>query len=639
MTDLLFPQLDAVSMNTASVADQIASSQSAANETYSAIADLLASAGGAGITLEEYIPGMLDALVSELPAQYTPYAAFSYSAEAFLGEIPSLPDLSIDLGPMPEMSFARPTFNIPDPPDVTWPTFSVDPPSVSTLNIPTAPGVTLPDPPSLNDIDIPAPPSAAVPEFDGTEPNIDLTPPDVSFAWTEDQYASALLTAITERLESELAIGGQGYGSDVEQAMYDREESRKVDEEEDAYIAVLASGVARGWMTPPGDVVGNVLRISDKISQSREELNSKIINEQTALALKNSHFAIETAIKAETILIDHHNNVQQRSFEAAKFALSSAMEIYKVRAEAFKARVAVYAVLAKVYDAKIRAEIVKAELYKAHIAGLKVGVDVNRQRIDRYKAQLLGVKALVELYKAEMQAGHIIAEVEKTRMQGFMARVEAYRGRVAAVQAEADAYVTQVRGEVIKADMLKADANAYKAEVKAYEAQAQVELEEARASIAVLSAQIQIYNAQVDKYGSEIDRSVGLGKASERLRDAQAHLRVLQARYESATIDLDAALHQARTVEASSIHRSKAIAVEAEQNAMLSTVTASEIGIRAVNEAGTMVAVAKNASSTTYVSRSHRQSVTEASSSSYLQRQSSTWSRSNSLSYSEIINH
>jgi hypothetical protein len=603
-------------MNTSAVADQLASSQASANAAYSAISDLMASASGAGIVMDEYTPGMLDALISEAPAPYTPFTSYSYSAEAFLGAVPSIPGISINLDPMPEMAFTRPTFDIPDPPNVTWPTFTEDPPSVTALDLPTPPSVTLPDPPNLDDIDIPAPPSAAVPEFDGVEPTIDLTPPNVSFAWTEEQYNSALMTALTNRLEADIAIGGRGFASAVEQAMYDREESRKIDAEEEAYDAVLDSGVARGFMLPPGDVVGNVIKLSDKINQGREEMNSKFVNEQATLALKNAHFAIQAAIKSETVLIDHHNNTQQRSFAAAKFALTSAMEIYKVRAEAFKANVQVYAVLAKVYDAKIRAEIVKAELYKAHIEGLKVSVEVNRQRIQRYKAQLLGVKALVEMYKSEMKAGQVIAEVEKTRIQGFLARVEAYRGRVQAIQAEAEAYVYQVRGEAIKADMIKADAGAYKAEMKAYEAQAQVELEEARATIGILRAQIMVYNAQVDKYGSEIDRSIGLGKAGEHLRDAQARLRVLQARYEAATIDLDAALHQARTVEASAIHRSRAIALEAEQNAMLSTQMASETGIRAANEAATMIKVATNASSTTNVSRSYRQSATAAQASS-----------------------
>lgn len=639
MAEIYIPEMDSVSLNTEAVDGQIASSETVANDTYSAISGLMAASGGAGIVFDAYTPGVALTTIGQTPVPYTDYVGYTYDDEVFLGEVPSIPDLSITLGTMPEMSFSKPAFNIPPPPDITWPTFTEDPPAVSAVDIPTAPTVVLPDPPALNEIDIPAPPSASVPEFAGVEPNIDLTPPDVIFAWTEDQYSSALMTALTNRMETDMALGGQGYSTAVEQATYDREESRVLDEEEDAYAAILGNGVGRGFMLPPGNVVGNILKLSDKVSQNREELNNRLVTEQTTLALKNTHDIIAAAVKSEAILIGHHNNVQQRSFEAAKFALSAAMEIYGAKAEAYKAKVEVYAVLAKVYDAKIRAEIVKAELYKAHIEGLKVGVEVNNLKVQRYKAQLQGVKALVEMYRAEMQAGHVIAEVERTRMQGYLARVEAYMGRIAAIKAEADAYVAQVRGEEIKADMIKADADAYKAEMRAYEAQAQVEVEEAKAQVEALRAKLITFNAQVDKYAAEIARDVGVGKASERLKDAQAQLRVHQARYQAATIDLDAALHHAQTVEGAGYHRAKAISEEAEQTAKVTIKRASAQGERAANEAATAIAVASNAAFTTSVSKSHRQSATESRRYTESERESANLTHAITVGFSNIYQH
>jgi hypothetical protein len=626
--------------NTDSITNHLNLLEQAANDGFEAIADVLGAASSVGITMEEYTPVEAGVSTPESPVGYTPYSDFSYATEEFLGEAPDLSglDINLDLGSLPEMNFERPVFNIPAPPDVDWPTFTEDPPSVTALDLPSAPDVALPDPPTLEEIDIPAPPSAAVPEFSGTEPSLDLTPPDISFAWTEDQYASALLTSLIARLESELASGGQGYAASIEQAKYDREESRTMDEEDDAYLAALDDGVARGWRLPPGVVVGNLLKLSDKISQSREELNYKVLVEQTELAVQNSRFALSQAVKTESRIIDHHNNIQQRSFEAAKFALFSSMEIYKAKTEAYQAKVQAYAVLAKVYDAKIRAEIVKAEMYKAHIEGLAVGVAMNELKVERYKAQLKGIKSLVELYKAEMQAGRVLAEVEQTRMQGYVARVEAYRGRISAIQAQADAYIAQVRGEETKADMVKADANAYKAEMRAYEAQTQVLVEEARMAVETLRAKLVVYNAQVTKYSAEIDREVGLGKSSQRLRDAQARLRVLQARYEEATIDLDAALYNARTTERSAGHRAKAIMQESLHRASETVTEASQIHHRAASDADTAIVAAVHATNTTNVSNNTRMNSMQNSNSRTVVRVGNARTNATDVGYYDFYN-
>ena len=626
-------------LNLEEVSEQLSLASASAHDTYAAIQELLSVTATTGINMTPYVPTVLSSYAYDSPSPIPPLAdsdSLDLADPVFFGEIPAIPDLDINIETAPEPTFSRPSFNIPAPPDIDWPTFTADPPAASPMSLPTAPVVSLPDPPSIEDVIVPAPPSAAVPEFEGTAPNIDLTPPDLNYAWSETPYTSALMTAIKARIESDVATGGEGYSATVEQQIYDREQARIEAEDEKKYLDALEDSGQRGWMLPPGEVVGKVIDISDAINKRREEMNDKLIAQQTELAQRNTHLAMTTAIKVETILIGHHNNVQQRSYQAARFVIDAALEIYNTKVSAYRAQAQVFAVLAKVYEAKIRAEIVKAELYKAHIEGLKTGIEANKLKVDVYKSQLLGIKALVEMYRAQMEAGRVHAQVERTRIAGYAAQVEAYQARIAAITAQYDGYVAQVRGEVIKADMVKANAQAYKAESRAYRTRAELSLEEARATIDALRAQIQMYDAQVQKYLVDVEDVVGTAKANAQVSAALADLRVIHARFNAAARDLDAKLFNARTVEQSAIHRATATISAAEKAALTAVTEAAETGIRAAQEAATAISVAANASDTTSSSRNHRQSSLEAVTDSDRKNRDSVRNQSSTYAFQDI---
>lgn len=581
-----------------SLSDQFGDVVTQVNDVYAAIGGLMSAGGGVGISFDQYEPGEGLTYTSAPPLVAVIPPGLDITVPVFQGEVPAIPGLDLDIASMPEPSFSKPTISIPPPPDIDWPTFSTSPPAATPISIPDAPSVTLPDPPAFSEIVIPAPPSVSVPEFSGTAPSIDLTPPEHNFNWSESAYTTALMTAVKDRLEADVATGGSGYGATVEQRIYDREQSRRESEDEQTYLLAMEAVESRGWMLPPGEVMGSIIDLSDRMNKRREETSAKIVAQEKELAQRNTHLSISTAIELESILIAHHSAVQQRSFEAARFALEAALEIYKAKVDAYRAKAQAFGVAAKVYEAKIRAEIVKAELYKAHIEGLKVGVQAKALEVERYKGQLKGIAALVNMYRAEMEAGRVIAEIEKTRIEAYAARVEAYKAQIAVIQAQYEGYVAQVRGEALKADIVKADALAYKAHAKAYRTQAELELEEARAAVDRLRAQLIVYAADTKKYGFDVERIVGIGKADGRYDDALAQLQVLKARYDGAAKDLNARNYQARTTEQAGQSRAQAIASEAEQNAAVSRTEATAQTQRASRDAATAVNVARAASET-----------------------------------------
>lgn len=611
----LEPQTDYIALEGEAITEQISAAEAIAREVYDQIAYLINNTAALSTNeFEAYTPGeQLTTLSTEL-LPYVESPSLDIGEPDFIGEIPVIPDLSLTLRTMPEPWFTAPSFDVPAPPSINWPEFSTSPPSAGAVGLPTVPSVALPDPPAITDIAVPAPPSISVPQFEGARPDIDLTPPSIDFQWSESAYTSALMSDIKACLEDNVQSGGAGLGANIEQAIYDRALAELQAEEEKIYQDAMEDAEARGFMLPPGALVGKVIDISDAINKKRAQINAEIIKEQTEIAQTNTHIAWDAAVKVETTLLQHHSRMQRRGFDAAKFVLDSAVALYRTKIDAYRAKVQVFAVLAKVYDAKIRAEIVKAELYKAQIEGARAGVEADEAKVEAYRAQLLGIAALVEMYKAEMQIGHVIAQIEKTRVEGYLAQVETYKARVEAVQAEYKGYIAQVRGEVAKAEMLKAQAQAYRARVNAYRTGAEVELEEARATVEALRAQVAIYGAQVQKFDEDVRYVISTRKAFFDYDHVMAELDILKARYNAAVRDLEASIFNARTTEASAVHQANATIADAQQSARATMAEAAAEGTRAAYEAATMLKVAANSRDTTSVSTNMRDSMSRSAS-------------------------
>jgi hypothetical protein len=634
---LLQAETTAAGMNLGVISEYFADATNGANAVFATIDGLLSDAQSVEMVSVDYTPGsVLDP--SYVPSQsITDPDDLSLTEPEFYGEVPDLQGLSIQLAPMPEPTFSKPSLWIPEAPDVTWPEFTAQAPQPSAISFPSAPNISLPSPPSIEDVIIPGPPELANLEFAGKAPDIDLAPPEIVFSWSEESYSTALVDAIKSRLEDDLHAGGDGFSEAVEDAMYDREEARQQTEDEKAYQEALEAAAARGFIMPPGQVNGTLIEISDGINKRRQELNAKLLAEQTELAQKNDHFAVGAAVQIEKVLIKHHSQVQQRSFEAAKFALDAALDLYKAKVDAYRARVQAYSVSAEVYETRIRAEIVKAELYKAHIEGLKTGVEANAMKIQAYKAQLQGVYALVKVYQTEMQAGHVLAQIERNQVEAYRSRVEVYKTRIEAIQAQYKGYVAQVEGEALKADIVKADSVAYKTHCEAYRARAEVELENARATIEVLKTRLAYYASQVQKFSVDVDFVIGKGKAIEQYAGAVAELRILAARYDGALKDLNAKLFAAQSTISQGIMRAVATVQDAAQSAMVSAAQAAGESERASHEVGTIIEVASNAANTTNTSRNFRQSVAKNKSKSTSKETSTSFTKSTAIG--SYVNH
>lgn len=408
---------------------------------------------------------------------------------------------------IPGPNYGSSGVNVPGAPTTAFPKFTTAQPPIEDPDIPTSPmdGIDWPTIPKISDYDIPAAPEYRDPQFEGTEPTLDLTPPDLSFNWDETPYDSDLKRKLSETLYDNVVEGGTGLDEDTEQAIYDRATSRQETDNERMYTEAQNFFESRGFMLPPGALAGQLIEVSHRINQTREDLNNDILVQQSKLAQENTHFMIDKSIVWENQLMVYTNQYQQRAFEAAKFVLESAVLIYQAKIEGYKAQLEAYKALAQVYEARIRAEIARAELYKARIDGIKAALDVEIAAVEAYKAQVAGIATMIEAYKAEMQAAQIEADIMALKITAFRDLTTAYKNRVDAVAAEYQAYSYEVQGEAVKAEAFKTLVQAYEAEVSAHKARSDVDIARAQVQTEVLRAKVDEYKAKIDKYRADVD--------------------------------------------------------------------------------------------------------------------------------------
>lgn len=539
---MLFPPLEISQpeLITTMVSGQIAKADQMVNSTFLQASNALNLLAGKQFSIDwtepvwsGVSPGGVDSINPDEPSPPA-IQDISGAYAVFDGATPVVPTITIDQREIPEFVEQDFGFSIPAPPDVSWPTFSREVPSPSDIPVPTAPDLNLPPVPTLASISIPSPPEYSIPEFDGTPPIDDLTVPTTNFSFAEDRYSSRNNSLIADKLFDNISNGGTGLDEATEQAIYNRATSRQ-EEEEQALMDNISVGFAsRGFPLPPGALVSATLEAENKILRSREDLNNDILVQQSKLAQENTHFMLERGIQFEQIMITYHNEVQNRALESEKFVVTTAINVYGLRVESYKAKLQAYAVLAEIYKTRIEGEIAKAEFYKAQIEGVKASAIVQQAIVEVYRAQVEAVKALMESYRIQMEGARIHAEIDKTKIEGFLAEVNTYVARVNAETAKYEGYKAQIAGEAAKAEMYKTSAEAYVAKVTGFKAVAETDIARAEAQLVGVRSQTEVFKALIDKYTADVQKSIAAAEIKAKQQGLEIDIfRAETAKYSS----------------------------------------------------------------------------------------------------------
>jgi len=429
-------------------------------------------------------------------------------------EAPTAPELATATVPdvsTPTLTATAPELSFPIFDDITFPDAPGDAPTVTDIDIPADPDVTLPDVPELLDTDVPSIPGIVIPQFEGVRPTLPaMDTPGQVFAYQEGEFSNPLWTALRDQLADDLQNGGDvsaiaGMANlavqDIAAVIDDRE--RKKEEIRNRYAA---QGFATGC-GPAEELMRLAERDADRdIQRIRWQTTSR----QMELTVQSRQFTVQQALQAVvSVALDVFNQGANRALDAAKAGAQFAYQDVDARISLFNCQVSAFQAEATVMEARIRASLAVLEQSKQQLEAARIRGELNQQRVATYSAQIQAVGQIVEIFKARMTAVQVAADVQKSRLQAYETGVQAYAARVNATTAQYNAKVAQISGEKAKAEVYSEQVRAYSAAVEG--AKTTAEIGSIRADIVAKhnASAVSLYQASTAAYQANWQGIIG----------------------------------------------------------------------------------------------------------------------------------
>lgn len=398
---------------------------------------------------------------------------------------------------VPAMTAVAPTLNLPATPDAFSGTAPAQPAVDLNFTLPTL-SVSLPAAPNLLSISVSPFAGVTIPTFTETAPtSVDLVAPTVREYQPGAAYTSSLLTAVKASLEDRITNGGSGLAPAVEQAIWDRGREREYRAQADALLDLEKQAEVLGFMFPPGVYLDARLRLATETNAAMVGHSREVMIQAAQLELDNVKHALTTATELEGRLLDYTNAVEQRLFEAAKYATEGYIAIYNAKVQAYGVSVQAYAAKINAYDALIRGLQMQVEVYKIQIEAEQIKAQVNTALVEQYKAQSEVALSAIEIYKAEIGAIQAQADIQKIKVEVFGAEVQAYASQINAYTAGIEAYRAQLQAEGTKQQIFATQVQAFSAQVDANVKQIEARIESYKGLIAGKQLEYQGYQTAI----------------------------------------------------------------------------------------------------------------------------------------------
>lgn len=535
------------------VTDKINDLDSMANKYSAQLSAALTSIGNVSVA-DVAAPGRLAAPeanpppvnVGDIPS-YTPVGLVLPESPALINIDSLLGDLDIgDMDALPDAPIPMP-INIPEAPGMAAIPAPQRPDIDTSVALPDAPTITLPDMEALEQITLPAFVFPELPTFDATPPDANgITVPDVFIGWAEPVYASELLDDLQGQVKAMMA-GGTGLHPAIEDALFSRARERDSQESVRAVQEAVDTWAGRNFSMPPGMLVkqADVIREQGRLKAS--ELNRDILVEAAKWEIDNLRFAVQQGMALEQLTSNLFENMTKRLFEVARFKAESQINVFNAQISLFNAQNSAFETLAQVYRTKLDAAVSRLTAYKTAIEGQVALGQINQQRVDVFKAKLDAVQSNVEVYKALMQGAQVRAETIKNQFDAYRADVQAYSEQIGAEKVKFDAYESQLKGEAAKAGVFDSQARAYASTVQAIASKAdikvkgaQIKMEAARTHVSKFLADVDGYKATLQARLSEVQYGTTVFQAQVDGWKAKASVTISDAEMQSRFADMNA---------------------------------------------------------------------------------------------------
>lgn len=473
-------------------------------------------------------PPTLNITVPDLPSTFTP------------GDVRKI---NIDqITPPGALTATEPTLNFPTKPnplDVQAPT---DAPTIKTdFEFPNAPDTALPSAPTFRELEIPTVQAVNIPTFDQLLPNADgIHPPNVTFNWgPEDPYSSALLSAISSELLDRISNGGTGLNPDVEKAIFDRGRDRERVESISTQENILAEQAARGLTRPAGSTLAALDQTAQDTQNKIADLSREIMIEQARLEQRNLETSIQSTIALEQTLISHHNDIQNRAFQAQQLTQQFAIDIFNVQVAKLNVELDVYRAFSAAFEAQVRAELAKIEIFKSEIEAQRLISEINKDDLQLYLGQIEAVKVDTEIFSILINAINSQIQAEGLKLENFRTQVDTFRAQVDAKRSEFAIFKDEIDGERLKNELYREQINAFVSRVQAYSAQVDAEATVATSDIQNEEIRLRQYLAQLDTILKQTQASTEAHRAAVDIFRGESDLFSAQVGAESQRLNVE----------------------------------------------------------------------------------------------------
>lgn len=406
---------------------------------------------------------------------------------------------------------------MPEPFDGSPPTLSFPTAPVFAETAPGAPGVDvsyvdpglsvqLPTAPELMSLNVVTFSGLNLPTIDPNAiPQLTLVAPSIREYVPGAQYTSQLLTDLKSYLDNIIVNGGTGLNPSVEQAMWDRAREREALSRADA-LKDLDRMEELGFMLPSGAYLDARVKITTESDYANRGSSREIMIKQAELAYQSIQSALEHSIQIEGKSMDYTNAVEQRLFEATRYATEAGIAIYNAQVQAYAAYLDAYKTKVQIYTAQVQAQLALVEVYKAEVQAELAKAQINHELVAVYEAQIEASLSAIKIYEAQLDGIKTKAEIEKIKIDMYGEEVRAYAAKVNAYTAGVEGYRATIQAEGVKEDI-------YKTQVDAYSSLVGAAAKEIDARIATYRGQLDAWLGLWDGYKAQTAGQAAMAQA------------------------------------------------------------------------------------------------------------------------------
>ncbi|MDN5937286.1 MAG: hypothetical protein L0H83_01355 [Salinisphaera sp.] len=453
-----------------------------------------------------------------------------------------------------------PAFGSHTPPDELTATVPEGPPATTPVVVPDAPDLDLPPVPTLIELDLPDTPTLDLQPFTGVRPDTSVPPPLQNFAFTPEEYTSALLDKVTGTV-SGMLDGGTGLPAAVAQALRDRAFSAVDAQQMRAITEVMEDMGARGFAQPNGILLRRLDATRQNGQNQRNALSRDIHIQDQQIAIENLRFAVTSGISLESTLLQAHIQHMQMLLQAAKISQDILIAIFNAQVEQARLELEAYRVDAQVWLDSLKGELAKLEQFKAEIEAQSLIGQINESLVRIYGERIKAVLAEVDIFKGQVEGAKAQADVNESIMRGWASEVAAYGEQVRAWGIEWDGFRAQMDGEATKARIFELVEDGYATRIRTWSEQQNQQTEQLRGRIAKAQMDLSAWNTQVEASKVRLTQEIAKNDAEARVYGADIAMYQADAAIETAASDANlraANTGIAREAQRTTLEREKA---------------------------------------------------------------------------------